>query len=398
MTVRSAGHWLFILTALWTPRALADGVAERAAFQRWATEFAASHEAFVQDWWSAKLESTERGDYVARLCSTSQAASGFYLIQAGDDRWSLQGTLPPTRFGRGTVTAGEKVSHLPGCATAKPPRPAPRLRTTEDRSLVHQGFDSREWEEVAIAIRDGEPRIILDRGGSFDDGHTTFRHDWERLVETSTRFGANGKPVLIHENAITPVVEQHLAVPTWNTTLAGHAAGRAPAISLAAEASGGSYTLHVTVVDDKIVAGKGGDRIDVILCDPRLKESCLRRIEIASDAAAFWTAGALDGQPSLPRVIGRARDQLDLELPAALASRYDGIAEIGLTVLYRDVDVAGGPTVAVVATGRVVEKDEHSLGRIIERAHGSRYPGVESAENAGLLLKKESATAARTSP
>jgi hypothetical protein len=153
--------------------------APRDAFRAWVARWAAAHDAYLSDWWSAELDDDDSPEQIALVCRREtkyQTGDGAYLIERGSTG---------TRFAIGFEVDGR----TPLCSAGPPPIPPP-FRATKNRTIDHlQGFHHGS-EESEIALRGGVPVLVRHRYDAFDvqpRRHEREEYDWDRLCARGRR-------------------------------------------------------------------------------------------------------------------------------------------------------------------------------------------------------------------
>lgn len=142
-------------------------------FRGWVVRWAAGHDGYVSDWWSAQLDDDDAAERIALVCRREtkyESGDGAYLVERGGSG---------ARFAIGFQVDGRTTL----CSSGSPATPPP-FRTTTKRTIDHfQGFHHGS-EQVAIALRHGVPVLVRYRYDAFDvqpRHEEREEYDWDRL-------------------------------------------------------------------------------------------------------------------------------------------------------------------------------------------------------------------------
>jgi hypothetical protein len=150
--MRGALLILLLLSAPAAGRPSKPADASSKAYRQWVTAWIGEHDAWIADWWSARLEEdATASDYVARVCRLSKPSIGAFLVQSSTGEHFI-------------VRFEDDDYGNPVCDMRTQGQPPP-LRKSDDPFIHYdQPIKRAGADEVWLAVRDSALRIVAEQG------------------------------------------------------------------------------------------------------------------------------------------------------------------------------------------------------------------------------------------
>jgi hypothetical protein len=363
-------------------------------FRDWIVARGAAEGLTVDAWWSDDLDLDGTPDRIAKLCRAGDTDHAWYVVETAG---AARHVAEHASWGHSSV--------CPSDEGVGEPRPLPAWGTAAQGSIaLIQSGKRGDYEEKHVAVRDGALVSIFDASAGQDhpdpdDNHVVHmvygEYDWERGVRFTLRepFDSEGFWARDEAAALVPVAPAGATwkAPVWTEVIAGRAWWRGAedaALSIRAERWARGITVTVELTDDRMISLAPSASADESDVDELTLRWCVPVRGngdrcVGADAALREVRVTFDDQGG---IAGRSWgfDGADDVVPP-LRSPRRGVVELTLELDEREVlgtipfaaefvDRDGGHDVSTIASARVHHGDVASLGALIMREEGSRWP------------------------